>query len=79
MRRIRYRLKRNAGVWGLAFPHQNRIEVDPDLDDRTMLDICIHEALHVLFEDLCEESVNNAGISISDLLWRLGYRRIEEE
>lgn len=66
-------------MWGLAYPHQNRIEVDPDLDDRTMLDISLHEALHVLFPDLCEESVNNAGISLSDLLWRLGYRRTEEE
>lgn len=78
MRRIRFKFKRNPGVWGLAFP-SGRIELDPSLDDRTLLDIAAHEALHVLFPDLSEESVNNAGISLADLFWRLGYRRNEDE
>lgn len=43
------------------------------------MDISIHEGLHVLFPDLSEEAVNNAGITLADLLWRLGYRRDQEE
>lgn len=43
------------------------------------MDIALHEALHVLFPDLSEESVNNAGITLADLLWRLGYRRSNED
>jgi hypothetical protein len=43
------------------------------------MDIALHEALHVLFPDLSEESVNNAGITLADLLWRLGYRREQED
>ena len=78
MRRIRFKFKRNPGVWGLAFP-SGRIELDPSLDDRTLLDIGCHEALHVLFPDLSEESVNNAGITLADLLWRLGYRQTHED
>ena len=32
MRRIRYCYKRNRGMWGLAFPHEWRVEIDPALD-----------------------------------------------
>ncbi len=79
MRRIRFTHKRNKGCWGLAYPHKWRIEIDPDLEDKTHMDIALHEALHVLFPDLSEESVNNAGIILADLLWRLGYRREQED
>jgi hypothetical protein len=43
------------------------------------MDIALHEGLHCLFPDLSEEAVNQAGITLADLLWRLGYRRIEDE
>jgi hypothetical protein len=79
MRRIRFTHKRNRGVWGLAFVDERRIEIDPHLEDRTHMDIALHEALHVLFPDLPEDTVNNAGTTLADLLWRLGYRRNEEE
>ena len=79
MRRIRFTHKRNKGAWGLAHVDQWRIEIDPDLEDRTHMDIAIHEGLHCLFPDLSEEAVNQAGITLADLLWRLGYRRFEEE
>ena len=54
MRRIRYCYKRNRGMWGLAFPHEWRIEIDPALDDKTLLDIAIHEAAHVVLPELEE-------------------------
>lgn len=77
MRRIRYRRKRNRGVYGLAFLDEYRIELDPALDDRTEMDIALHEGLHVLFPYLPEDAVDNAGKTLADLLWRLGYRREE--
>lgn len=79
MRRIRYRLKRNRGCWGKAWPHEWRIELDPDLDQKTAMDIALHEGLHVLFPDLEEHDVNAAGATLADLLWRLGYRREHED
>lgn len=39
MRRIRSCYKRNRRMWGLAFPHESRIEIDPALDDKTLRDI----------------------------------------
>ena len=79
MRRIRFVHKRNKGCWGLAHADRWRIEIDPDLEDRTHMDIAIHEGLHCLFPDLSEEAVNQAGITLADLLWRLGYRRTHED
>ena len=78
MRRIRYRHKRNKRVWGYAYP-SGLIDIDPRLGGQSHLDITLHEALHVIFPDLSEEAVNNAGITLADLLWRLGYRREHEE
>ena len=79
MRRIRYAHRRNRGCWGMAYVDEFRIEIDPDLEDRTELDIAIHEGLHVLFPYLPEDAVDNAGKTLADLLWRLGYRRKEDE
>ena len=79
MRRIRFTHKRNRGCWGKACCDEWRIEIDPELEDRTHMDIALHEGLHILFPYLPEDVVNNAGITLADLLWRLGYRREQEE
>ena len=75
MRRIRYKRKRNRGAWGMAYPIEYRIEIDPVLEPRTEMDIALHEGLHVLFPYLPEEAVDDAGKTLADLLWRLGFRR----
>lgn len=62
----------------MAYPAQNRIEIDPALDDRTEMDIAIHEGLHVIFPMIHEDAIDEAGKSLADLLWRLGYRRGDE-
>jgi hypothetical protein len=79
MRRIRYCYKRNRGMWGLAFPHEWRIEIDPALDDKTLLDIAIHEAAHVVIPELDEAQVDRLGRQAADLLWRMGFRRVGED
>jgi hypothetical protein len=79
MRRIRYCHKRNRGVWGLAYPREWRIEVDPELDDKTLLDIAVHEVAHVVMPDLDEAAVDQLGRHAADVLWRLGFRRAGEE
>jgi len=78
MRRIRFAHQRNPGDWGLAFPHESRIEIDPALDGKTMLDISIHEGLHCLMPFLEETTIDEAGKSLADLLWRMGYRREDD-
>lgn len=78
-RRIRYRHRRNKGCWGKAWPASWTIDLDPSLGGVTHLDIALHEGLHCVFPDLCEEAVNSAGTTLADLLWRLGYRRTHED
>lgn len=79
MRRIRFTHKRNPGVWGLAFPKDFRIELDPELDEKTEMDIALHEGLHCLMPYLSEEPIDEAGKALADLLWRMGYRRKDED
>ncbi len=78
MRKVRFSFKRNHGCWGLAFPKEYRIELDPHLSDQTLLDIAIHETAHVVVPDLDEEAVDRLGRACADVLWRLGFRREEE-
>ena len=53
-----------------------QIWINPNLKWNTLrkLDTIIHEALHAEFPKMSEEEVMAAGINISRLLWRLGYR-----
>jgi hypothetical protein len=75
MKRIKFTHKKLKSVWGLAFPEENRIVLHAGMDERTALEIAIHEALHVLFPVLPEAIVEDAGRRLADLLWRLGFRR----
>jgi len=45
-------------------------------NERGLLEVLIHEAIHACEWDLKEEAVEDTGQSIADLLWRCGYRRI---
>jgi hypothetical protein len=78
MRKVKIARKRNHGVWGLAFPHEWRIEIDPLIDDKTLLDIAIHETVHVVAPDISEECVDRIGRQCADVLWRLGFRREDD-
>ena len=79
MRRIRYTHKRNRNCWGKAYLDDWRVELDPELEDKTEMDIALHEGLHLLFPYVPEETINDAGKTLADLLWRLGYRRRDED
>ena len=77
MRKVRFSFKRNHGCWGMAYPKEYRIELDPKLTDQTLLDIAIHETAHVVIPDLDEDAVDRLGRACADVLWRLGFRREE--
>jgi hypothetical protein len=79
MRRIRYAHKRNRGCWGKAYFQEWLIEIDPELEPKTEMEIALHEGLHCLFPWLPEEQVNDAGKTLADLLWRLKFRRKDED
>lgn len=76
-RKIRIKLKPMSKAWGQAYDAERVVELDPRMDDHTMLQIAPHEVLHLLFPWISEESINEAGIDIGDVLWRLGFRRVD--
>jgi hypothetical protein len=77
MRKVRIARKRNHGCWGMAYPEEWRIELDPDLEEKTLIDIATHETVHVVAPDLSEEATDRIGRHVADVLWRLGFRREE--
>lgn len=63
-------------AWGYAIPEKWTIVIDPRLDDKTMMDILIHETDHVLFPFMDEVPIDLAGRTSADVLYRAGFRRI---
>lgn len=65
---------------GQCWPNtkQHVIEIDPRQCPKDYLDTLVHEALHELFPKKREKYILQAGTTIANLLWRLGYRRVKK-
>ena len=61
--------------WPWTKPREYKIEIDPRQCPKDYMDTLIHEALHELLPKKKEKFILNAGTTIANLLWRLGYRR----
>lgn len=79
-------------VWEIVFtprvhlgdcdgPHiaNKKIRIAKKLKDEQRLEVIIHELLHAANWHLDEEWVEQAGIDIARVLWRLGYRERADE
>lgn len=75
---IKLKWKKLPTAWGYAIPEKRTIIIDPRLDDKTMMDIIIHEATHCDFPFLDEQPVNAHGLATADLLTRAGFKRSHE-
>lgn len=78
IRSIRIKWITSEKAWGYADIKRRVIELDRRLDDRTMLDIAIHETAHIELPMLDEAAVETLGKQAADVLWRLGFRRAHE-
>ena len=78
-KKIKVVLKPLSQAWGYAYDTDREIELDERMDDSTMLSTAAHEVLHIVFPFLTENAVDEAGIEIGDVLFRLGFRRIEKD
>lgn len=66
------------GCDGLAWLGENKIEIDPRQDSKEYMDTCIHESLHIIWEDIKESEIRIAAKRITDVLWRQGFRKIQD-
>ena len=53
------------------------IYIDPRLKGRKALEIYLHEASHLLSPDDSEEEIVRKSVVLCKLLWRLGYRKVD--
>ena len=44
-----------------------------------MMDTIIHEVLHAIRPELCEEAVLETATTITDALWKLKYRKEKKD
>lgn len=72
-----YKKLLNRGTTGLVEPDQNIIYADIRLRGKELLDILLHEGTHIVQPYLKEESVNDIGIELSNMLWDQGWRRVD--
>ena len=63
---------------GQAFTDEGLIEIDPRLKPRQWLSTLVHEAVHMTFPEVPEESVAKAERVITRILWRAGVRRVHQ-
>jgi len=63
---------------GQAYQGENLIELDPRQDNKEFLSTAIHEVIHILYPDLTEKQVIHAEKVLTDVIWRLNYRRISD-
>jgi len=65
------------GVWGYAHGDNNSIELDTRLKGKKHLEILVHESLHIIHPEMTENEVEIKSITLTNLLWKEGYRRVD--
>jgi hypothetical protein len=60
---------------GIAYPEEKKIYIDPRLNRDEMIEILIHEAIHVLMPYLTEETVEYT----SKVIGKIVVRKCEEK
>ena len=55
------------------------IWIKRSLKPKDMMDTIIHEVLHAIRPELCEEAVLETATTITDALWKLKYRKEKKD
>ena len=72
------KLGRNK-VYGMANLGYDEIEVDSRLKGKKLLEIIIHESMHLLMPEAEEDEIVKKSIILTNTLWQQGYRRIDDD
>ena len=75
--KVVYKKLGRANAWGLADEINRVVELDERLRGKKHLEILTHELTHLLLPDASEEEVEEISINITNILWKQGYRRID--
>ncbi len=75
--KIIYRKLGREKLYGLSST-DGIVEIDSRLKSKKHLEILIHEVLHILNPNDSEDDIVKKSITLTKLLWKQGYRRIDE-
>lgn len=74
--KIRIKYRKLGKVWGLAHS-DGLIEIDERAKGKKHLELIIHETLHLLFPQADEQEIVEKSVTLTKLLWKENYRRID--
>lgn len=74
---VKYVKLGRAQAWGQADPDNSCVEIDPRLKGKKHLEILTHELVHLLLPRSSEQHVEHISINLTNILWREGYRRVD--
>lgn len=63
---------------GLAYKEERRIVLDSRLKGKDYICTAVHELLHIHRPELSEEEVDKLSTELTNDLWDLGIRKVEE-
>ena len=75
-------VKRKLGrekAHGQAHLGDRVIEIDPRLQGRKLMEILIHESMHILNPSFSETEIIKQSKKITQVLWKENFRRVETE
>ena len=64
---------------GFAYPSLRKIEIDERLKGKKLLEILTHEVSHLILPNDTEEKIQELSIAITNVLWKEGYRRTDND
>jgi hypothetical protein len=70
--------KPDGTPFGTCNKKTGMITIDPRQSEEELLDTLIHEVLHSSYPFLEEDVIHKGGNAVSDVLWKLGYRRVRQ-
>jgi hypothetical protein len=75
--KIIYRKLGKEQAYGIASSN-GIIEIDSRLKSKKHLEVLIHEIFHVLQPKDSEETIIKKSVTLTKILWKEGYRRIDQ-
>lgn len=65
-------------AWGMYWMGEHRIEIDPRQTPKKYLNTLIHEAAHHILPGASEDKVKRIAGALTELLWKMKYRRVSQ-
>ena len=73
---VKYKKLGREKAHGMAFS-DGEIHIDPRLKGRKLMEVYIHEVMHLLHPEDDEDTIVTNSVILCKFLWRMGYRKVD--